>query len=154
MPSRRSSQDHDDDEEESYVPTRRLHGLPLPEEEYFSEDEEGAPVQAPPSSVGDPQPAGQQNPWGVQRKLGGPRLDEPLSWPLLWRLFIYVTAYSVCLAYCEVLTMWASKRVPWATHPWFVFAFAWALARCLSILALPYWWAHCYCSIHEQPPRR
>jgi hypothetical protein len=148
------SQD-DEDDDESYVPRgHRLHGLPLPEDEYYSEDEEGG-AHPPPSSLGDTGPSGGQfTPWGAQRRLGGPRLDEPLSWSLLGRLLVYVAAFSLCLAYCEVLTMWASKRVPWATHPWFVFAFAWALARCLSILALPYWWAHCYCSIHEQPPRR
>jgi len=141
MPSRLSSQNASDDDE-SYIPSRRLHGLPMPADEYYSDDEEevGA-VRHPPSSLGDPRPAGQQTPWGEQRKLGGPRMDEPLSWSVLWRLLVYVAAFSLCLAYCEVLTMWVSKRVPWATHPWFVLAVAWAVARCLSILALPYWCA-------------
>jgi len=131
VPMPRSFDDSDDE-------SARLHGaVPLPEEEYWSDEERGGAGDAEARPLDGPGPWGQQ----LQRTLGGPKVEEPVSLALLARLFAYVAAFSLALAFCEVLTMWASRRVAWAVRPRSLFALAWACTRCLCILALPYWYA-------------
>lgn len=131
VPMPRSLDDSDDE-------SARLHGaVPLPEEEYWSDEERGGAGDAEARPLDGPGPWGQQ----LQRTLGGPKVEEPVSLALLARLFAYVAAFSLALAFCEVLTMWASRRVAWAVRPRSLFALAWACTRCLCILALPYWYA-------------
>lgn len=141
--TRRAEEGGSDDDDSS----RQSH---FPKAELWSDDDE-PPVrgwQEPAAS----EPRNAAGPRGgvPLRRLGGPRTDEPLSLALLGRLLGYVAAFSVCLTSCEVLTMWASRKVAWAVQPWFVFALAWTLARWACALALPYWCAS-HAQLHPTP---
>ena len=79
----------------------------------------------------------------AQRVLGGPRVEEPVTAALLARLLAYALAYSVCLTACEVLTMWASRRVGAAVRLGVLSGALWGLVRCACLFALPFWCVRC-----------
>lgn len=119
----------------------RLAGARLPEDELWS-DEEGAGHRVRVAEdAADVRPAG--GPWGVQtqRRLGGPRVEEPITAALLRRLLVYALAVSMCLTGAEVLTMWASRRIGWAIQPGLLFGTLWGCTRCACLFGLPFWCA-------------
>lgn len=125
----------DEEEGEDGSPRARLQGLAAPAPEYWSDEEPGSSIwQA--ESASEPR---RDRAAPAERKFGGPRLDEPLSWPLVGRLLFYTAALSLCLTSCEVLTMWVSLHVRWAISPRFLLGLVWFAARCACGLALPYW---------------
>jgi hypothetical protein len=131
------SDEESDASDSPRAPDVRLHGLPAPAREYWSDEEQGHATWRE-AAASEPR-AGQAPP--VTRKFGGTRLDEPLSWPLVGRLALFVAVLSLCLTSCEVLTMWASFRVSWAWRPRFPLGLFWSALRCACALALPYWCA-------------
>lgn len=118
----------------------RLNGVRAPEAEYWSDDGSADDRGAEPGEA-SAAPAGGQTPWGaqMQRKLGGPRVEEPITTALLLRLLGYALACSLCLTGCEVLTMWASKRVGVAVSLGFFSGALWGAVRFTCLFALPYW---------------
>jgi hypothetical protein len=115
----------DEEEGEDGSPRARLQGLAAPPPEYWSDEEPGSTIwQA--ESASEPR---RDRAAPAERKFGGPRLDEPLSWPLVGRLLFYTAALSLCLTSCEVLTMWVSLHVRWAISPRFLLG----LVFCLNI---------------------
>jgi hypothetical protein len=121
----------------------RLHGMRAPAEEYWSDDDSaGGPRTAPAEDASaEAHPRG--GPWvaQAQRRLGGPRVDEPVSGRLLARLLVYALAFSACLTVCEVLTMWLSRRVSGALHTGLLTSVLWGAVRCACLCGLPYWCA-------------
>jgi hypothetical protein len=119
----------------------RLNGVRAPADEYWSDGESGGGRLADASEAGAESAQPVSSPWGAQkqRRLGGPRVEEPVTTALLARLLAYALAYSVCLTGCEVLTMWVSRRVSWALQPGLLFGALWGATRCACLFALPFW---------------
>ena len=119
------------------------HGVAhAPAAEFWSDDETGGGAR----QVIDPgdsraEARATAGPWGAptQRTLGGARVEEPVTAALLWRLLAYALAYSACLTGCEVVTMWASRRVSSAVQPGVLGSLLWGCVRCACLLGLPFW---------------
>ena len=142
----REDDEFDDDKSWDEESRGRLNGVRAPEAEYWSDD---GSTDARTGEAGDAGaealPAG--GPWGAQaqRKLGGPRVEEPITTPLLLRLLGYALVCSLCLTFCEVLTMWASRRVAAAVTLGFFSGAIWSCMRFACLFALPYWCACAAC---------
>jgi hypothetical protein len=137
----REDDDREDDAESWDDESRGgMNGVRPPEAEYWSDDGSAGGRTAEAGEAGaEAQPAG--GPWGAQaqRKLGGPRVEEPITTPLLLRLLGYALVCSLCLTSCEVVTMWASRRVGAAVTLGFFTGTLWGFTRFLCLFSLPYW---------------
>jgi hypothetical protein len=120
----------------------RLNGVRAPADEYWSDEESNATARL--ARAGDASAEARvSGPWGTQaqRRLGGPRVEERVTAALLARLLAYALAYSLCLTGCEMLTMWASRRVSWALPLGLLGGALWSCVRGACLLALPFWCA-------------